>query len=44
VPRRRARTSRWEEDNRLRVNPWPFLVFALFAGSLVGLGFLIWWL
>lgn len=43
-PRRAERISRWEEDNRLRVNPWPFVVLALAAGALAGLALLIWWL
>lgn len=33
--------SRWEEDNRLRLNPWPFVVIALLIGAIVGLGVLL---
>lgn len=40
-PRRPLRRSRWDEDNRLALNPWPLVVFALFAGALVGLAFLL---
>jgi hypothetical protein len=39
--RRPVRRSRWEEENRLALNPWPLVVFALFAGALVGLAFLL---
>lgn len=41
-PRRTLARSRWDEDNRLKLNPWPFVVFALFAGALVGLALLLW--
>lgn len=33
--------SRWDEDNRLRLNPWPFVVIALLVGAIVGLGVLL---
>jgi hypothetical protein len=40
--RRRAGETRWEEDNRLALNPWAFLAVAVLAGALVGLALLIW--
>jgi hypothetical protein len=41
--RRRGRApSRWEEDNRLVLNPAAFVAVAILAGALVGLAFLIW--
>ena len=37
-----ARTeSRWEQDNRLRVNPWPFVVIAVVVGAIVALAILL---
>lgn len=33
--------SRWDEDNRLRLNPWPFVVIALLIGTIVGLAVLL---
>jgi hypothetical protein len=43
IGRRRARGTRWEEDNRISTNPAPFVVLALGAVLLVGL-FLLFWL
>jgi hypothetical protein len=40
MARARGRT-RWDEDNRLSLNPWPFVVVALLIGALVGLGVLL---
>ena len=40
--RRTTRGSRWDEDNRLVLNPWPIVVFALVGAALVGLGVLFW--
>jgi hypothetical protein len=39
--RQEERGSRWDEDNRLRLNPWPFVVAALVVGLLVGLAVLL---
>ena len=33
--------SRWEEDNRLSLNPWPFVVIAVMVGAIVGLAVLL---
>jgi preprotein translocase subunit Sec61beta len=33
--------SRWEEDNGLSLNPWPFVVIALVVGAIVGLAVLL---
>ena len=43
IGRRTARGTRWEQDNKLSVNPAPFVVLALGAVLLVGL-FLLFWL
>ena len=42
--RRQAEESRWEKDNRLGVNPAPFVVLALGAVLLAGLFLLFWFL
>jgi preprotein translocase subunit Sec61beta len=39
-PRREA--TRWEEDNRVVLNPAAFVAVALLAGALVGLALLLW--
>ena len=38
---RRLRHSRWDEDNRLALNPWPIVVGAVFVGLLAGLAYLL---
>ena len=40
--RRRAEDTRWDEDNRLALNPWAFLTVGLLVGAVVGLALLIW--
>jgi hypothetical protein len=40
--RRRAPQTRWEEDNRVDLNPAAFAAVGLLAGGLVGLALLIW--
>ena len=42
LPRRRARESRWEEDNRLVFNPGPLIAVGALVVALVGLALLIW--
>ncbi len=39
--RRERRLTRWEEDNRLVLNPWPIVVLVALVGLLVGLAILI---
>ncbi len=33
--------TRWEEDNRLVLNPWPIVVLVALVGLLAGLAILI---
>jgi len=40
--RRQGNETRWELDNRVSLNPWPFLVLGGAVSALVGLGVLIW--
>jgi hypothetical protein len=40
--RRRTPQTRWEEDNRVELNPAAFAAVGLVAGGLVGLALLIW--
>ena len=40
--RRRTSGTRWDEDNRLVLNPWAFLTVGLLVGAIVGLALLIW--
>ena len=37
----RGKGTRWEQDNRLSLNPWAFVAVALVVGGLVGLGVLL---
>lgn len=37
----RPAPTRWEQDNALRLNPWPFVAIALVVGALVGLAVLL---
>ena len=42
VARRHERSvSRWDEDNRLAVNPWAFVAVGLVVGGIVGLAVLL---
>ncbi len=34
--------TRWDEDNRVALNPWAFVVVGGLIGLLVGLGVLFW--
>ena len=38
---RGARGSRWDEDNKLALNPWAFVAVGLVVGGIVGLAILI---
>ncbi len=40
--RRRTSGTRWDEDNRLALNPWAFVTVGLLVGAIVGLAVLIW--
>jgi preprotein translocase subunit Sec61beta len=40
--RRRTSDTRWDEDNRLVLNPWAFVTVGLLVGAIVGLALLIW--
>ena len=39
--RRDRRLTRWEEDNRLVLNPWPIIALAAVIGALAGLAVLL---
>jgi UDP-N-acetyl-D-mannosaminuronic acid transferase (WecB/TagA/CpsF family) len=39
---RRPAATRWEEDNRVSLNPWAFLAVGGLFAVLAGLAFLIW--
>ena len=38
--RKRGEGTRWEQDNRLSLNPWPFLVVGGIIGAIAGLAIL----
>jgi hypothetical protein len=40
--RRGGGWSRWDEDNRLVLNPWAFLAVGTVVGAIAGLALLIW--
>jgi hypothetical protein len=40
--RRMRGSSRWDEDNRLALNPWAFLAVGALVGAVAGLALLIW--
>jgi hypothetical protein len=40
--RRRAAETRWEADNRLAVNPGPFVALGAFVALVAGLAVLLW--
>ena len=42
LPQRRRRESRWEEDNRVELNPAAFVTVGLVIGAIVGLALLLW--
>ncbi len=42
IPGRRARGTRWEEDNRLELNVGAFAAVGGLVGAIVGLALLIW--
>jgi hypothetical protein len=39
--RREGGRSRWDEDNRLALNPWAFLAVGALVGTLAGLALLL---
>jgi hypothetical protein len=39
---RRTDRTRWEADNRLALNPGPFLAIGAFVALLAGLAVLLW--
>jgi hypothetical protein len=40
--RRRSGRTRWDEDNRLVLNPWAFAAAGALVGGIAGLALLIW--
>jgi hypothetical protein len=40
--RREGGRSRWDEDNRLALNPWAFAAVGVLVGAIGGLALLIW--
>ena len=41
IMRRAREGTRWEQDNRLYLNPWPFVVVAAIVAAIAGFAVLL---